>query len=145
VLSLVPRLVAFDVPSWRDPDAIRRLSERLVRQALSSSSSPSGPDAGVLIAEDPEGAPLGFIHVESAEDFFSGRPQGYVANLAIEAAAEGRGVGRALMEAAEAWTRARGMGELTLYVFAHNQGARAFYERLGFAEDSLKLVRTLGD
>jgi GNAT superfamily N-acetyltransferase len=38
--------------------------------------------------------------------------------------AEGRGVGRALLDAVEAW-------------------ARAFYRRLGFAEESIKLVKVL--
>lgn len=139
VLALAPRLIAFDVPRWRDSGAILRSSEAQLTDALSA----SGPEEEVLIAEDFEARPLGFIHVESAEDFFTGRAQGYVSNLAIEKAAEGRGVGRALMEAAETWTRSRGMGELTLYVFTNNSSARAFYERLGFAEDSLKLVKKL--
>lgn len=139
VLALVPRLIAFDVPRWRDRDSILRVSEAHVKDALST----SGPTEEVLIAEDPDGSAVGFIHVASAEDYFSGRQQGYVANLAIEEIAEGRGVGRALITAAEAWTQKRGMGELTLYVFAHNSGARAFYERLGFSVDSLKLVKTL--
>jgi len=45
--------------------------------------------------------------------------------------------------AAEAWARARGLSRLTLEVFANNGGARAFYERLGFAEDSLRVVKRL--
>ena len=49
------------------------------------------------------------------------------------------------MEAAEAWTRSRGMRRLVLYVFAGNGHARGFYARLGFGEDSLKLIKELGE
>lgn len=140
VLALVPRLVALDLPRWRDAEAIRRHSERLLREALEDPTE--GTD--VLVAEDANG-PLGFVHVETVRDFFNGEEQGYVANLAIARAAEGRGVGRALMDAAEQWTRSRGMRRMSLYVFASNEHARGFYARVGYAEDSLKLVKVLED
>lgn len=95
----------------------------------------------VLVAQDADGTPLGFVHLEAERECFTGELEGYVANLALADAAEGRGVGRALMEAAEAWTHSMGMRRLGLYVFAANDHARGFYARLGFEEDSLMLVK----
>src|SRR3712207_7111016 len=51
--------------------------------------------------------------------------------------ASGRGVGRTLMEAAAEWARGRGYRLLTLETFGDNHGARAFYARLGYREESL--------
>jgi ribosomal protein S18 acetylase RimI-like enzyme len=45
-----------------------------------------------------------------------------------------RGLGRALLEAAVAWGRERGVPSLSLFVFPHNEGARALYRAMGFAE-----------
>ena len=140
VLGLVSRLVEFGPPPWRDADAIRASSEGLLRDALERPRD----GAAVLLAVGADGAPLGFVHLGAEREFFTGAPEGYVANLALADATQGRGVGRALMEAAEAWTRSRGMRRLTLYVFAGNDRARGFYARLGFGEDSLKLVKQLG-
>ena len=108
----------------------------MLREALTT--PPAG--SAVLLASSRD-EPLGFVHLETTPEFFTGEPQGYVANLAVEETGEGKGVGKALMEAAEAWTRAQGMRHLTLYVFAGNARARTFYARLGFEEDSLKLVK----
>ena len=136
ILSLVPRLVAFDVPPWRDAEAIRASSGSLLREALTT--PPAG--SAVLLASSYD-EPLGFVHLETTPEFFTGEPQGYVANLAVKEMGEGKGVGKALVDTAQAWTRARGMRHLTLYVFAGNARARTFYARLGFEEDSLKLVK----
>ena len=136
ILSLVPRLVAFDVPPWRDADAVRASSEDLLQQA--ATTPPAG--SAVLLAFSHD-EPLGFVHLETTPEFFTGELQAYVANLAVKETGEGKGVGKALMEAAEAWTKAQGMRHLTLYVFAGNARARTFYARLGFKEDSLKLVK----
>ena len=137
ILSLIPRLIEFDLPPWREPEAVRASSEKLLRDVLSS------PPAGsvLLLAEFANGEPVGFIHLETTPEFFTGEMQGYVANLAVKEASAGKGVGRALMDAAGAWTREQGMQHLTLYVFAQNSRARTFYARLGFEEDSLKLAK----
>ncbi len=138
ILSLVPRLVTFGVPPWRDAEAIRASSEDLLSKALTA--PPAG--SAVLLASS-HNEPLGFVHLETTLEFFTGEPQGYVANLAVQETGEGKGVGKALMEAAEAWTKEQGMRHLTLYVFAGNAQAHTFYARLGFEEDSLKLTKNL--
>ena len=138
ILSLVPRLVTFDLPPWRDAEAVRASSENLLRQAVTTPPAGSALLLASLVNES-----LGFVHVETTPEFFTNEPQGYVANLAVKETGEGKGVGKALMEAAEAWTKEQGMRHLTLYVFAGNARARTFYARLGFEEDSLKLIKNL--
>ncbi len=102
-----------------------------------------GADAIVLVAEDGERRPLGFIHVHTAEDFFTGETHGHVSDIVVAPGAEGAGVGRVLMAAGEEWSRARGHRMLTLFVFENNRRARRLYERLGFEADMSKMLKVL--
>jgi ribosomal protein S18 acetylase RimI-like enzyme len=138
LLGLVPRLSGFGLPPSREVKALETFSYDLLRKAL---LEPTATTA-ILIAEA-DGKKLGFIHLEEEKEFFSGEAQGYIANLAISQEAEGKGVGRALMNAAEAWAKERGYRYLTLNVFATNRRARTFYEKLGYAEDVLRLTKML--
>jgi GNAT superfamily N-acetyltransferase len=110
-----------------------------IAQALSGAT----PDALVLVAESPAAEPLGFVHLHSAIDFFTGERHGHVSDIVVKAEAEGRGVGQALMAAAEAWARGLGYRLLSLHVFDGNARARSFYERLGYGPDIVKLIKTL--
>jgi len=55
----------------------------------------------------------------------------------------GQGVGEALMQAAEAWARERGAEQVVLDMAAANDGARRFYERLGYEVYALQMRRAL--
>ncbi|MEW9806416.1 GNAT family N-acetyltransferase [Mesorhizobium marinum] len=78
------------------------------------------PDAEVWVALC-DGRPVGFIGLIDA----------FIGGLFVAQGLQGRGVGRALVDHAMALK-----GELELDVYAENEGARAFYERLGFDEVS---------
>lgn len=114
-----------------------------VARAIGKALDSPGEDSAVFAAEDEDGIPLGFIHVHTARDFFTGEEHGHVSDVVVASAAEGRGVGRALMAAGERWSRARGHRLLTLNVFGANARARELYDRLGFAADTTKLVKLL--
>jgi ribosomal protein S18 acetylase RimI-like enzyme len=66
-----------------------------------------------------------------------------VADLAVKEDARRMGIGRALMRAGEAWARERGLPVLSLDMWSTNQGALAFYERLGYRPESLRLMKAL--
>ncbi|WP_125806804.1 N-acetyltransferase [Actinoplanes sp. ATCC 53533] len=54
-----------------------------------------------------------------------------------------RGYGRAIMLAAERWCHDNALRSIGLRVFAHNTGARALYEQLGFTETSRNMTKDL--
>lgn len=59
----------------------------------------------------------------------------HVVDLVTVAQARGRRVGERLMVAVEAEARARGYDAIDLMVAGPNEGARRFYERLGYSAD----------
>ena len=67
----------------------------------------------------------------------------YVDILAVSSEFEGRGVGRALLSHVEQWARERDFVEVVLDVFAGNAHAIAFYTRLGYAPDHIRLAKPL--
>ena len=117
--------------------------DRAVVASIAQALSGASPDATVLVAEGHEAEPLGFVHLHSAIDFFTGERHGHVSDIVVTAEAEGGGVGQALMAAAEAWARSLGYRLLSLHVFEANARARAFYERLGYRPDIVKLIKAL--
>jgi ribosomal protein S18 acetylase RimI-like enzyme len=66
-------------------------------------------------------------------------------SLVVAEAWRRAGVGTALTRAAEHWARAHGARWLELGVYQFNEGARAFYEKLGYVPLSAKLRRPLDE
>ncbi len=61
--------------------------------------------------------------------------RGHVFSLYVHPDSQGLGVGRALLDGAVDRLRQAGYGEATLWVFADNTAARAFYTRQGWTPD----------
>jgi ribosomal protein S18 acetylase RimI-like enzyme len=138
VVGLVPSLLEFGSPGWRDPGALRSgFAAMLVRALISQDHR-----AAVLIAQTRDETPLGFIALKVV-DSIDGGERAHVADLAVAEIARRSGVGSALMGAGEAWARERGFDLLGLDVWATNDAALAFYRRLGYSVDSLTLVKRL--
>jgi GNAT superfamily N-acetyltransferase len=139
VISLMPRLVEFGPPRWRDAEQMTDFDTRVISESLLNTTH----DTAVFIAEDAGGAPLGFIHLHAATEHYNQEEHGHVEDLVVAPEGEGRGVGRALLEKAEEWARGCGYRWLTLNVFAENLRAREVYKRLGYGEDMVKYVKEL--
>jgi len=139
ILTLAPRLHDFGPPPYRE----RGVMDRAVVASIGDALRAAKRDVAVLVAEDSVGGRLGFIHLHGARDFFTGEAHGHVSDIVVAPEAEGRGVGQALMAAAEDWARALGFRLLSLHVFDGNARARAFYARLGYGPDIVKLIKTL--
>jgi ribosomal protein S18 acetylase RimI-like enzyme len=139
VISLMPRLVEFGPPRWRDAEQMTAFDTRVITESLLNPKQ----GAAVFVAEDSGGAPLGFIHLHAATEHYNHEEHGHVEDLIVAPEGEGRGVGRALLEKAEEWARERGYRWLTLNVFAENLRARGVYKRLGYGEDMVKYVKEL--
>ena len=141
LLSLAPRLAEFGLPPWRAAAHVVDAERRALARALEAGS----PDAPILVAQETDGTPLGFVYLETHTDFFTGRSHAHVSVLAVADAAQGRGVGRDLLRAAEDWARGRSHPFISLNVFAQNTRARGVYERLGYGPETLRYVKPLGE
>jgi len=139
LISLMPRLVEFGPPAWRDPAQMTAFDTGIILNSLLNPTQ----DTSIFIAEDAEGRALGFIHLHAATEHYIHEEHGHVEDIIVAPEGEGRGVGRALLEKAEEWARSRGYRWLTLNVFAQNIRAREVYKRHGFGEDMLKYVKEL--
>lgn len=138
IRKLVPQLLAFGPPPWRDAVQMTAVDQRVIAEALVRNL----PDTSVLIAEDGNGRQVGFIHLCEEEDYYGGAC-GHVGDVVVAPEARGQGVGKALLSAGEQWARARGYGLLTLNVFLGNEKARALYEGLGFQPETVRQVKEL--
>ena len=114
--------------------------QRSIEETIAAIGNPASV---VLLAEGKDGTRLGFIYVTQMPDFFTNELQGYIADVAVSAEAEGQGIGHRLMEQAEVWAKAQGYRLLALDVFASNIRARSFYQRLGYMEETMKLIKEL--
>jgi GNAT superfamily N-acetyltransferase len=92
------------------------------------------PGVTMFVAED-EGGLLGFTACGESRDPDSGGVAGEVRTFFVGPGAWRRGVGRALMAAALGDLAARGYQEATVWSFAGNERANAFYEAMGFRPD----------
>ena len=95
-------------------------------------------DHVALVAEE-DGETVGTLYANLATAHF-----GYVFGVYTVPAARGRGVGRALMQAIAAHLREQGREYVVLSVDTPNEGAREFYDRLGF-EDASRMLRARVD
>lgn len=140
ILGLVPELVAFGPPAWRDRGEMIATDTRVIDDALAGRTE----GATLLIAEDAQGTPLGFIHLSGERDYYLQQTCGHVGDIVVAPEARGQGVGRALLSAGERWARGCGFRLLTLNVFVQNRGPQALYEELGFSAEAIKYVKPLG-
>jgi GNAT superfamily N-acetyltransferase len=140
VVSLIPRLVEFGPPPWQDAERMTRVDAEIVGRNLRERT----PGTAVFVAEDAAGRAVGFIHLVTRLDYYTGEEHGHVSDLIVAREGEGRGVGAALMWAGEAWARGRGYRLLTLHVYARNERARKVYERLGYTEEFIRCTKPLG-
>ena len=87
-----------------------------------------------LIAEE-DGELLGFSACGESRDEDAAPTVGEVRSFFVAAGRWGQGVGRALMTAVLESLRERGCSEATVWSFAANERANAFYETHGFTLD----------
>jgi GNAT superfamily N-acetyltransferase len=139
ILALVPRLVEFGPPPWRDSQAMSVTDRKVIGAALQSVSE----DPVVMVAVANVDSIVGFLHLHSITDYYSAVKNGHVADIVVAQALQGRGVGRQLLDWAEQWARRQGYGWLSISVFPQNVRALKTYERRGFKPDMARLIKPL--
>jgi GNAT superfamily N-acetyltransferase len=138
VLALVPRLVEFGPPAWRDPREMTATDADVIAAALRAEAD----DPAVIVSEL-EGRVVGFIHLHSKVDYYRRRAHGHVADLVVAEGSEGLGIATRLLAEAEDWARRQGWDWLSISVFGENERAAALYEHHGFGRDTLNLLKPL--
>jgi len=139
ILTLVSRFSEFELPEWRTTDEIDNTN----RLALMKAMEQLEPESAIFVAEDETAGPVGFIHLQTRVDYFSGEKQGYISDIAVDSLHEGQGVGRMLLETAENWSREQEYTLLTLFVFAGNTHAQKIYEKSGFGQDIIRYAKVI--
>lgn len=140
ILGLVSRFVDFELPKGRKRIEVTEGIRRDLRRHLDNDQ----PGSFLFVAETDDGRRAGFLHLQIAGDFFSGRSNCHISDLVLAREWEGRGLGRALLEFAERFAREHQCERLTLSVFPGNERARRLYEEFGFHTDILRLAKPLG-
>ena len=93
-------------------------------------------DATILVAQSGEDiVGLVKVNIREALDYSIMVPRRYaeISSLVVKESVRRLGVGRALMEEAHRWARDKGVNQVELTVWEFNQGARIFYEPLGYS------------
>ena len=139
VLALVPQLVAFGPPPWRNVPQMIETDRLVIAGTLQGTST----RAIVLVAEDVGGELAGFIHLCVEVDYYTRKECTHIADIVVAPEARGRGIGEMLLARAEQWARARGHSLLSLNVFIENARARTLYERTGFSAETMRYVKNL--
>ncbi len=139
IISLLPRLVEFELPSWRNPDQMTVVDTAILTDKLSN--QPEG--TAVFVAFDSKDTLLGFIHLQTGHDYYMSEKHGHISDIVVASEGQGKGIGRMLIKKAEEWAHSQGYQWLTLSVFAQNVRARELYEHLGYGQDIMKYVKKL--
>lgn len=138
IRALIPRLHEFGPPGYRSRASMDTAETEATLAAIGATDQRT-----VLVAEDASAERLGFVHLETAVDFFTHERHGHISTLVVAPGAERQGVGRVLTTAAETWTREHGHRLLTLNVFERNEAARQLYAQCGFAIDTIKYLKPI--
>ena len=139
ILSLADRLVAFDLPPWRKrTETLAGIRDDIARHLR---DLPAG--SHLFVGEDDAGDRLGFLHLQTQKDFFTGVLNCHIADLVVASDHDGEGVGSALIAFAEDWARQHRCRHVTLSVFPGNERARSLYQRHGYGDELVKMAKML--
>jgi len=139
ILALAARFVDFELPAWR------KRSETLngIRADIARHLRELPPASHLYVAEDETGERLGFLHLQTQKDFFTGVLNCHISDLVVAPQFDGKGVGSALLKFAEHWAKEHRCKHVTLSVFPANARAQALYERHGYGVETLRMAKVV--
>ena len=139
ILAIAGRFVEFDLPAWRK----RNETLNGIRNDIARHLRELPPATHVFVAEDEDGERLGFLHLQTQKDFFTGTLNCHISDIVVAQPFEGMGVGSALLRFAERWAREHRCRHMTLGVFPANARAIAMYERHGYGTELLRMAKAI--
>lgn len=105
------------------PQAARRQGEEQMRELVPDGLDSEGQHFFTAYVEE---TPVGVLWISTE------LPMAFVYDIEVDESQRRKGYGEAIMNAGARWSRDRGHPALGLNVFAHNPGARALYDKLGY-------------
>ncbi|MBI5620610.1 GNAT family N-acetyltransferase [Candidatus Gottesmanbacteria bacterium] len=91
------------------------------------------PEKHVLIAEDDQKKPLGYVVASSVNKWrYRSVLTGELENMYVIPAARKQGVGRALIAAIKKWMKSQGVERMYVSAYTKNTNAISFYQSNGF-------------
>lgn len=140
IFDLSPLLAEQARLVWHSEATLRKFQDKYIADHL------DGSEKGLttLIAEM-NGTACGFIIIHEGTDELSEEACTIIPLLAVSKEAQGKGVGKKLMTAAEHWALSNGHRLVQLEVFANNEQGRSFYQKQGYVEETLIMVKPLKD
>jgi ribosomal protein S18 acetylase RimI-like enzyme len=139
ILALAERFVSFELPRWRKRSetlaGIRADIARHLRELPAASH--------LYVAEDEDATRLGFLHLQTHKDFFTGVLNCHISDLVVAPDHDGKGIGSALIAFADRWAKEHRCRHVTLGVFPGNERARQLYERHGFGVEQLRMTKAM--
>lgn len=124
---------------WSEAEALPR--SRKEHKALLPDGLKSKFHHLYTIQETEHGEAVGVLWLRANLD--SSRASGFIFDIEIGEPFRRKGYARQAMLELEKVARAMGLQQLALHVFAHNEGARALYENLGYTVASLNMIKPL--
>ena len=124
-------------PSLLTPQA---LPETVFRKALND------PNSGVVVctvADEIAGIMIYEIVDQPETHYVYANRSLVISEFGVAEKHRRKGCGEMLINAAVEAAKARGVGRITLRVWSFNEGALAFYERMGFAPLSISMERKI--
>jgi len=139
ILAIADRLVDFDLPAWR------KRAETLagIRADISRHLRELPAASHLYVAEGEDAERLGFLHLQTHKDFFTGAMNCHIADLVVASGHDGEGIGGALLAFAEGWAREHRCRHVTLSVFPGNSRARELYSRHGYGDELVRMAKAL--
>jgi ribosomal protein S18 acetylase RimI-like enzyme len=98
----------------------------------------------VLVARQDEriaGHLVGYLTAPSPTRF--GRRTAEIRSLYVDEPVRSTGIGQAMVRHFTTWSRSRGAAAISVTAYAANRSARAFYDKIGFVEQSVVLRAAL--
>ncbi|WP_019028645.1 GNAT family N-acetyltransferase [Colwellia piezophila] len=138
IFGLSPRLAEVAGLPWHTDAVMKKMQDDYIAEVIDNPGA-----AKITLIAEKDNILLGFIHACSHKDSISGEICGTVPLLAVSPNTQGLGVGKALMKAAENWAQEQGYRLLHLEVFANNNKAQGFYQNLGFAAETLHMIKEI--
>lgn len=135
------RLLDFNLPTWRAKEKNKMVKADI--HHITKSLELNNDKDCVLIAEDEENKPVGFIRMVLQSDYYTAELHAHVNDIVVTANTEGKGVGKFLLQKADEWARENKARWITLNVFNENLRARVFYEKSGYNIEWIKYLKTL--